>query len=181
MTIEMTGVFEASHGEEAFGDGRALAALFRTDAGLGAGGVDEGDDRDAEFLGVFHEALGFAVALGTGHTEVAAQVFAGIATFLMADDHHGAAIEPGEAADERFVIPEAAVAMQLDEAGHELVDIGEGVGRAGWRASLTRSQAVRGASGSRSATSTTTSSWGSAARSRRDRLIGPLRSARRAG
>ncbi len=32
--------------------------------GFGAGGVDEGDDRDAELLGVLHEALGFAVALG---------------------------------------------------------------------------------------------------------------------
>ena len=50
----------------------ALAPRLGLQAGVGAGGVDEGDDGTAELLRLMHEPLGLAVALGAGHAEVAA-------------------------------------------------------------------------------------------------------------
>ncbi len=123
--------FEAGHGEQALGDGGALTAFLGADAGFGAGGVDECDDRDAKFLGVFHEALGFAISLRTSHAEVVSEVFSGVGAFLVTDDNDRAVLETSQSADEGFVITEPAIAVELDEAGHELVDIGEGVGPGG--------------------------------------------------
>jgi len=56
------------HGETAgqgqgAGDGLRLAPGLGLQAGVGAGGVDEGDDGTAELLRLKHEPLGLAVAL----------------------------------------------------------------------------------------------------------------------
>src|ERR1041384_1851350 len=47
-------------------DGLGLAAFFGTDAGVGTGRVDEGDDGEIELLGDLHFGEGLAVALGVG-------------------------------------------------------------------------------------------------------------------
>ncbi len=105
-------------------------ALLGAEAGVGAGGVDEGEDGQAEFLGELHEAEGLAVALGLGHAEVAGDLFLGVAAFLLGDDHDGLAVEEGGAADEGAVVAELAVAVQFLEAGAEQGDVVEGVGAA---------------------------------------------------
>src|SRR5262249_9415308 len=79
------------HGEEHHlaqidGDGFGDVPFFGADAGVSAGGVDEGDDGQAEPVGQAHEAKGLAVALGMGGTEVAPDVLLGVASLLRADD-----------------------------------------------------------------------------------------------
>ena len=50
--------------------------------------------------GKLHQAQRFAIAFRLGHAEVAQQLLLGIAAFLLADDHHGLAVEVGHAADD---------------------------------------------------------------------------------
>ena len=92
------------------GDRLGLAALLGALAGVGAGGVDEGDDRQAEAVGEVHQPDRLAVALGAGHAEVARDARAGVVALLVADHHHGAVVEAGEAAHHRVVVGEVAVA-----------------------------------------------------------------------
>ena len=52
------------------GDRLGLTALLRLDSRIGAGGVDEGQDRQFEAVGEFHQAYRLAVALGPRHAEI---------------------------------------------------------------------------------------------------------------
>ena len=105
------------------GDRLGLAALLRTLAGVGAGRVDERDDREREAVGEVHEPDRLAVALGAGHAEVAGDARAGVVALLVADHHHGAAVEAGEAAHDRVVVGEVAVAGERGPLAEERVDI----------------------------------------------------------
>jgi hypothetical protein len=96
--------------------------------GIGAGGVDEAEDGQAELVRHFHQAQRLAVALGVGAAEVAFQIAFGVAALLRADDHDGFALEVGEAADDGPVVAEKAVAMEFGEAGGEHADVVAGVG-----------------------------------------------------
>src|SRR5262249_18566610 len=116
---------------EAGGDSLGLAALLGADARVGAGGVDEAEERDAELIGHAHEPLRLAVALGAGHAEVAVEVLLGVAALLLAEHDQRAAVEAGEAADDRRVVAEAAIAAEFDEVGEDLADVVEGVGTIG--------------------------------------------------
>ena len=101
------------------------------DAGIGAGGVNEGDDGEAELVGEAHQAKGLAVAFGMGGAEIAEDVFLGIAAFLGADDDDAVVAEAGKAADHGAVIGVLAVAVQFLEIGKGLVDVIQRIGTAG--------------------------------------------------
>ena len=94
--------------------------------GMGAGDVDEGHDRQPAPLGELHDPHRLAVALGVRHAEVAPHVLLGVGALLLADDHDAAAVDPREARDDRLVVAEQAVAVELDELvgdlGEELED-----------------------------------------------------------
>jgi hypothetical protein len=47
-----------------------------------------------------------------GHAEVALQVLLGVAAALVADDHHGLAVQPRPAADDGGILAEGAIAVQ---------------------------------------------------------------------
>ena len=87
-------------------DGNRLRdmALLGFDARIGAGGVDQGQDRHPELGPQPHQPQRLAVALGTGAPEVALQVALGVPTLLVADQHHRPAVDPREPADERAVV-----------------------------------------------------------------------------
>ena len=54
-----------------------------------------------------------------GHAEVAPDVLLGVGALLLADDRDAAAVDRGEAADDRRVVAEQPVAVELDElVGH---------------------------------------------------------------
>ena len=52
------------------GDRLGLAALLGVDAGKGAGGVDQRNDRQAEAVGEFHQPRRLAIAFGARHAEI---------------------------------------------------------------------------------------------------------------
>ncbi len=117
------GGFEAAHFHHVDGDGLGLAALFGADAGVGAAGVDEGDDGEAVFFGELHAAEGFAVAFGVGHSPEAFEAFFGVAAFLVADEHDLVSAEAGESAEDGGVVAECAVAVDLAEVAADHFDV----------------------------------------------------------
>ena len=80
-----------------------------------------------ELLGELHQAQRLAVALGLGHAEVARDLLLGVAALLVADHHAGLAVEARQPADDRSVVGEGAVAVQLLEIGEQALDVVERV------------------------------------------------------
>ncbi len=115
------------HGQQALGDRRRLTALLRADARFGPGGVDKGDQRKSELLGVSHQPFRFAVSLRPGHAEVAGDVLLGVVALLMPEDHHRLTVERRQPADQGEIVAERAVAVELDPVGHQRVEIVQGM------------------------------------------------------
>ena len=106
--------------EALFGRARdrlGLAALLGLDAREGAGGVDQGHDRKREAVGEPHQPDRLAIAFGPRHAEIVLEAACRIAAFLMPDQHHLSPVERREAADDRRVLAELAVARQRHEVG----------------------------------------------------------------
>ena len=75
------------------------------------------------------------------HPEVAPDVLVGVGALLLADDHDPPAVDPGEAGDDRGVVAEQPVAVELDEVvGHLRRRSSRVRGRRRLRASWTRAQ-----------------------------------------
>src|SRR6185312_10936165 len=106
---------EATHLVQVSGDRLRLTALFGAQTSPGALRIDEGDNRHVELLRQLHEPQRFAVSLRMWHAKVASQVFLGVPTALVADDHNRLAVQPRPSADDGCVIAEAAVPVHLDE------------------------------------------------------------------
>ena len=66
-------------------------------------------------IGEPHEPDHLAVAFGRRHPEVAKDFLFGVAALVLRDGHHAAAFELRETADDRVVVAEMAVAVQLVE------------------------------------------------------------------
>ena len=156
---------QARHLQDRLGDRHRLAALLGLQARVGARRVDERDDRQPEAHRVVHQPQRLAVALRVGHPEVALHHLGGRAALLVADGHHRQLAEPREPADDRRVLGEQAVAVELLEVVEDQLDVVERVrarracARAGrrptGRAAGSESASITGAtpsvSGSRSA------------------------------
>ena len=116
---------QARERQQVVGDGVALSALLRFHAAERALRVHEAHHRTAELLGLAHETQRLAVALRLRAAEVARDTFAQVGALFLGDHRHRAAADPSEAAYDGPVVAEHAVAVQLDEAVHERVDVGE--------------------------------------------------------
>src|SRR5690606_15674384 len=101
--------FQARHHTQVPGNGLALVALLGIDARIGAGSIDEGQDRQLEALGHFHQAASLAIALGTRHAEVAAYLLAYFTPLLVTDHHYRLAVQAGRATDDGSVIGEMTI------------------------------------------------------------------------
>ena len=77
--------------------------------------VYQAHDGAAELLGLLHQALRLAVALGLRAAEIASDAAFQVGALLLGDDRHLAAIDAPDAAHDSAVVGERAVAMQLDE------------------------------------------------------------------
>ena len=115
------------HLDQVAGDRLGLAALLGVEPGIGAGGVDEGEDRAAELLRQLHHPQRLAVPLGARLAEVAVDPLLGVAPLLMADHRHAPAAELREPGHDGGIVPERAVAVDLDPVGHQRLDVVEGV------------------------------------------------------
>ena len=106
-------------------DGLGLAALLGADARIGALGVDQREDRNAEAVGHLHQAHRLAVALRARHAEIVLEPVLGGRALLVADDADALAAEAAEAADDRLVVAELAVAGERHEIGDQGGDVVE--------------------------------------------------------
>ncbi len=84
--------------------------------------VDEDDDRPAELLGQPHRAQRLPVALRPRVAEVPVDLLLGVPALDVADEQHRLAVVLGETGHDRVIVGEAAVAVNLDEAGEEPLD-----------------------------------------------------------
>ena len=121
MITATLGTPSAEAGFGRAGDRLGLAALLGIDAGIGAGGVDERDDRQLEAVGEFHEPHRLAVALRPRHAEIVPEPALGVGALFLAEDADRLAAEAAEAADDRLVVAEFAVAGERRELGDEPV------------------------------------------------------------
>ena len=69
-----------------------LALLLGGEAGVGARRCDEREDRQAEAIGVVHQAHGLAVTLRVGHSKIAILSHLGIGSLLLSNEHDTVAI-----------------------------------------------------------------------------------------
>jgi hypothetical protein len=87
-------------------DPTTLAVLLSSHARVGAGCVDERDDRKRVSVRDLHYAHRLPVALGIGHAEVAVRALADVAALLVADQRHRPPVEAGKPGDDRRVVGE---------------------------------------------------------------------------
>src|SRR5690606_14958221 len=109
------------------GNGFGLTAFLGADAWISACGIDEGDERELETVGHFHDADSFAIAFRTGRAEIVLQARLGVGTFFLPDDRYGLTVEATETGLDGFVIGEFAVAGKRGEFGEQPVDIFQAV------------------------------------------------------
>ena len=123
MITDTIGHAEAHAGIGAPRDGLGLASLLGADAGIGACRVDQAHHRQREAVGHLHQPLRLAVALRPRHAEIVLDPAFGVGALFVPDDHRRAALEPSDAADDRLVLAEVAVAGERREILHQPVDI----------------------------------------------------------
>ncbi len=99
-----------------------LAALFRVDAGIGACGIDQRQNRDVEAVRHLHQAHRLAIAFRPRHAEIVLQPGFGARALFVTDDADAFAAEAAETADDRIVVAELAVAGERHEIGDQGVD-----------------------------------------------------------
>ena len=131
------------HLQHVGGDELGLAALLGADAGIGAGRVDQADDRQTKLGRQLHLLERLAIALGMGAAVEALAAFLERVALLMADEHDAIIAEPGEAGADGPVVAEGPVAVQLDELVEDQVDVIERLRPLRWRDTSTVSQADR--------------------------------------
>ena len=76
-------------------------------------------------VGHVHEAGRLAVAFRPRHAEIVLEAAVGVGALLVADDADALAAEAAEAADDRRVLAEFAIAGERDEIGDEPGDVVE--------------------------------------------------------
>src|SRR5437868_14423872 len=84
-------------------------ALFRTDARVGSGGIDERDDGQVKLLSESHDSQRLAISFGMGATKIAHHIFLGVAAFLVRHHDTTSLIQFCQPAWHRLIIGETAV------------------------------------------------------------------------
>jgi small GTP-binding protein len=103
--------FQSRHHREVECDGFTLSALFGTDTGISARGIDKGQNRHFETFSHFHQAQSLAITFRTRHPEVALDLVPHFTTLLVTDNHDRRVVQAGRAANDRQVIGVASVTM----------------------------------------------------------------------
>ena len=103
------------------------AALFSAGSGIGAGRVDQRDDRKTELRRVVGEPKRLAVTLGMHHPPVPRHALFEAAALLVAEEDRRPPVPCADSADQRRIVSRQPIAMQLDEIGREAPDVVERV------------------------------------------------------
>ena len=123
MMTETSGTPTAEAAIGGAGDGLGLAPLLGADAGIGAGRIDEAHHGKLEAVGHLHQPHRLAVAFGPRHAEIVLDAAFGVGALLMADQHHRAAGQAADAADDGLVLAEIAVAGERGEVLDQRIDV----------------------------------------------------------
>ena len=105
------------------GDGFCLAALFRVDAGIGAGGIDQRQHGQAEALGQPHQSPRLAIPFRPPHAEIVLEPSLGIRAFFGAEHEDAAPAKATDAADNGGILGEDAVAGEWHEISDQPADV----------------------------------------------------------
>ena len=108
-------------------DGLGLTAFLGADPRIGAGGIDQRDDRDVEAIRHRHKPHRLAIAFGTRHAEIVPEPAVGVGALFVADDADELAAEAAEAADDGGVVAVLAIAGERYELGDQRRDVIEAV------------------------------------------------------
>ena len=127
---------ECRHLEQVAGDSLALPPLFRIDARVGAGGIDQANNRYIETFSQLHQTQCLAVTLGSRHAEIAVDFLLRITAFLMPDNHHRNPFQLGKATDDRRIISKGPIPVEFMKILEHHLDIVEGVGAQGMTGKL---------------------------------------------
>jgi hypothetical protein len=84
--------------------------------------------RQLEALGHLHQAQRLAIAFRARHAEIALDLALGVASLLVADDHHRLAVDARQSTHDRGVVGIGAIACQLLEFIADELQVVEGVG-----------------------------------------------------
>ena len=126
MTVAMMGTWAPAHLVQIARDRLGLAAFLRAEPRPRSLRVDECKNGNVEFLGELHQPEGLSISLRMGHAEVPLQLLFRVAPTLVPNHHHRIIVEARPAADDRRVITESAIAVQLDEVGERQTDVVSG-------------------------------------------------------
>ena len=100
-------------------DRLALAARLGIDTGIGARGIDKGQDRQSEPFRQPHQSARLAVAFWPRHAEIVFDPGLGVSALFGAEDQHAAAAKPADAADDCRVLGKGPVAGKRHEIGDQ--------------------------------------------------------------
>ena len=117
------GNLQGAHQSQALGNGFSLALFLRLFTGIGSRSIYKRNNGPAEFLRLTHQALGFAVALRTGHPKMTAEIILQI--FPLPVAHYGdrPPVKAGNSAQNAGVLTAEAVSPLLKKVSKQSINI----------------------------------------------------------
>ena len=92
-------------------------------SGKGAGGVDQGDNRQAKTVGQIHQTNGFAIAFRPRHTKIASNAGLGIVAFFMANNHNRTVSQTSQPAHDGMIVSKISIPGQRSVFLEQLLNI----------------------------------------------------------
>ena len=103
-------------------NGLSLTSRLSANSGIGPRCIDESDDGAIEFLRHAHQANGFAIAFGFGHSIIAIETFLGVAALLLANHHDRLTLKKSHPPNQGRVVAKFAVTLNGTEGGEHTGD-----------------------------------------------------------
>ena len=106
---------QSAHLVKVSGNRLALSVFLCLHARISTGSIDKGDHGTAKFFCLFHQTDCLSVSFRRRHTIVARCALLHRTALLDTDHSHRLTIQPCDTADDRRIIPEIAVSVELHE------------------------------------------------------------------
>src|ERR1700757_5122737 len=92
-------------------------------SGVGAWGIDQGNQGQTEFFRQSHQSKSLAIPLRVSATKITSNVFFGISSLLMGHHHTTELANRGEATGHRLVVAKEPITMKLQVIGERCIQI----------------------------------------------------------
>ena len=123
----MIGTSQPRHLAQVVGNRLGLPAFLGVNSGIGAVGIHQRENRPAELFRNLHHAQRLAITLRMRRAKIAVDALLHVPPLLGADHQNFLAVKAGHAADDRRIVAEAAVAVNLAPVGEHALDVVEGL------------------------------------------------------